>query len=94
MPLVSWSARALQSLDNIGDYIARDNLERARNFVHGVFQQVDDLARFPFLGRASEWPDVREFVVDKHYLVSYRVQRDEIEVLQVWHTAQKRKEGA
>ena len=91
MPVVRWSARALRSLDNIGDYIARDDPKRARTFVHAVFRKVDDLERFPFLGRASEWPDVREFVVDKHYLVSYRVRRDVIEVLQVWHTAQERK---
>lgn len=90
MPAVEWSVRALRSLDRIGEYIARDNPERARAFVQAVFQRVDDLARFPFLGRPSENPDVKEFVVDQYYLVSYRVKRERVEILQVWHTAQSR----
>lgn len=42
------------------------------------------------MGRASERPDVRELVAHKNYLVSYRIRRDTIEILQVWHAAQKR----
>lgn len=91
MAAVEWTARALRSLDSIGEYIARDNPERARAFVQAVFQRVDDLARFPFLGRPSENPDVKEFVVDQHYLVSYRVRHERVEILQVGHTAQDRK---
>lgn len=94
MPVVRWSTRALRSLDNIGDHIARDNPDRARRFVQEVFQKIDDLASFPFLGRASELSDVRELVVDKHYLVSYRVRPEEVEVLQVWRTAGNREEGS
>lgn len=93
MPAVEWSARALRSLDSIGEHIAGDNPERARSFVQAVFRKVEDLARFPFLARPSEKPDVREFVVDRHYLVSYRVGRERVEILQVWHTAQKREES-
>ncbi len=55
-----------------------------------VFHRVDDLARFPFLGRPSENPEVKEFVVDQRYLISYRVSQGRVEILQVWHVAQTR----
>jgi toxin ParE1/3/4 len=92
MPAVEWSTRALRSLDHIGDYIARDSPEQGRSFVQAIFRKVDDLAQFPFLGRPSAKSDIRELVIEKHYLVSYRIRPDRVEVLQVWHTAQSRNE--
>ncbi|MCE7929640.1 MAG: type II toxin-antitoxin system RelE/ParE family toxin [Chloroflexi bacterium CFX7] len=90
MRAVKWSRRALRSLDAIGDVIARDNPERAVAFTHEIFRRTDDLARFPYLGRPSVRPDVRELVVHKNYLVSYRVEHEAVTVLQVWHAAQDR----
>ena len=44
----------------------------------------------PIWDDSSEHPDVSEFVVARHYLVSYRVRQERVEILQVWHTAQNR----
>ncbi len=77
-------------MDHIAEYIARDNKERAISFVHEIFSQVERLRSFPYLGRAGEKSDIREFVVHEHYLVSYRIHSHTIQVLQIWHTAKHR----
>ena len=87
---VRWLRRALRDLDSIAGYIGRDNSEAARAPVRSVRATTEHLASFPYMGRASEKPDTREFFVHEHYLVSYRIRPGWIEILQVWHTAQER----
>lgn len=83
-------AEALHGLDAIGEFIARDNPNRARSFTHELFERVEKLADFPHFGRRSEQPGIREFVVHKHYLVSYRILSDIVQVLDIWHSARQR----
>ena len=88
---VRWLRRALADLDAIAEYIGRDNPDAARSLVARLREMTERLATHPYVGRASEWEDVRELVVHRHYLVSYRVRRDRVEIVQVWHTAQDRR---
>lgn len=90
MRSIKWLKRALHDMDRIAEYIARDNRERAISFVHEIFDQVDSLSLFPYLGRSGKKDDIRELVIQKHYLVSYRIREEVIEILQVWHTAKDR----
>ena len=87
---IKWLRRALHDMDRIAEYIAQDNKDRAISFVHEIFSQAERLKLFPYLGRAGEKSDIRELVVHQHYLVSYRIQRESIQILQVWHTAKQR----
>ena len=76
----------MTNLDGVAEYIARDNPDAARSLVAKVRDVAEQLATYPYLGRASEREDVRESVVHRHYLVSYRVRQDCVEILQIWHT--------
>ena len=87
---IKWLKRALHDMNRIALYIALDNKDRAVSFVHEIFDQVDDLRLFPYLGRSGKKDNIRELVIRKHYLVSYRMREDTIEILQVWHTAKDR----
>lgn len=87
---VKWRRQALQNMDHIADFIALDNRERAVSFVHDIFSLVEELRIFPYRGKAGKRADIRELVVHQHYLVLYRVGKESIEVLQVWHAAQER----
>lgn len=88
---VKWLRRALQDLDGIATYIARDKPEAARTLLREIRAQTEHLASYPFMGRAGEKPDTRELLVHKHYLVSYRLRPGRVEILQVWHIAQDRR---
>lgn len=85
-----WLRRALRDMDTIGTFIARDDPEAAREFLTELREKTQRLSEFPYMGRASEQADVRELVVHEHYLISYRIRMDRIEVLQVWHARQSR----
>lgn len=87
---VKWLRRALNDLEAIASYIERDNPQAAQALVESIREKTERPGSFPYMGRASEKPDTREFFVYEHYLVSYRIRPGRIEILQIWHTAQDR----
>ena len=88
-----WSRRALGDLERIARHIAADKPMAAVDFVAAVRKRVERLSAFPLLGRAGALDDTRELVVHRNYLVTYRVQGDEVQLLQVWHVARARARG-
>ncbi len=88
-----WSRRALADLDRICAAIARDKPVVAVGFTQSIADKVALLSDFPLLGRVGVYQDTRELVVHKNYLVTYRVRADEVQVLQVWHSAHNRQRG-
>jgi plasmid stabilization system protein ParE len=47
---VIWSLRAVNELDAIGEYIARDRPAAARRVIAALCARVGQLAQFPFSG--------------------------------------------
>ena len=87
---VRWLRTALRNLDEEAEYIAADDPAAARLVVGRVLEAVDLLADQPALGRPGRVPGTRELVVPKtRYLVPYRVRRDTIEILRVFHTSRR-----
>ena len=85
---VRWLRNALRNLDEEAAYIATDDPAAARLVVARVLAAVDQLVEQPGLGRPGRVPGTRELVVRKtRYLVPYRVKRDVIEILRVFHTS-------
>ena len=84
-----WTRRALTRLDEIAAFIAQDNPVRAASFVRELRDKLEVL-REQQIGRPGRVYGTRELVLHKHYIAVYRVQGDEVQVLTVLHTAQKR----
>lgn len=87
---VVWSDRALQRVEEIALYIARDSVEAAASWTIALFDEVERLADFPRsgkLGRDVQTPGVREMVFGA-YRVFYEVGSD-VEVLTVRHGSQQ-----
>jgi toxin ParE1/3/4 len=88
---VVWSPLALERVEEIADYIARDDVEAARIFLIDIFAAVGRLRSFPQSGRAVpevNRPDIREIIFRK-YGVIYRVARQQVWVLTVRHGKQR-----
>ena len=85
-----WSRRALLDLRRIADHIAADNPRAAHALVNSIRTKVGKLVRFPLIGWPGVYGDTRELVVHKNYIVTYRIRADEVQMLQVWHSAQRR----
>ena len=87
---VRWTRRALADLDRILGYIALDNPIAAERVAAEIEERTTRLGQFPLMGRLGALPGTREFLVRRTYLVTYRVDAAQVEILQVWHTAQRR----
>ncbi len=87
---VRWLRTALRNLDEEAAFIAADDAVAARLVVERVLEAVAQLAEQPGLGRPGRVPGTRELIVSKtRYLVPYRVRRDTVEVLRVFHTSRR-----
>ena len=88
MSRVRLSPSAIADLDEIGEYIARDNPDRAATFVEELEDACRRIADSPqaYPLRSDLAPDVR-MAVHIYYLIFYRVLPNEIRVERVLHSA-------
>lgn len=84
-----WTNRALKRLDDIADFIARDNPLRAQTFVVELRNKLEVL-KTQSLGRAGRVFGTKELVLHPNYLAVYRIKADQVQVLTILHTAQNR----
>ena len=88
MARVRWTDQALEDVDAICEYIARDAPRTARRFGQRIFQAVETLERHPLSGQIvpeRRQSDIREIRL-KRYRIIYRVLDDEtLEILTVHH---------
>ena len=87
---VSWTDQALDDLDAICEFIARDASRYAQLFAIQAFEAVDRLEMFPISGRVVPEINIREIreIILGNYRIVYRLTEDEVEILTVHHGAQ------
>lgn len=85
--IVIWSQEAEENLVDIEDFIARDSVERAIQFVDAIIDQTEAiLADNPRSGRVVPEignPYIRELIY-RGYRIVYRLNGDQIEILTVF----------
>jgi addiction module RelE/StbE family toxin len=84
-----WTRRALGRLDEIAAFIAQDNPTRATSFVRELREKMNMLREHQ-LGTPGRLYGTKEWVLHQNYIAVYRVKDDEVQILTVLHTAQKR----
>ena len=86
---VIWSPSALDDVDAIAEYIARDSIDRAALIVTRIMETTDSLQTFPLSGRViPELGDqsCREIIYGS-YRIMYRVEGNEVWITGVVHGA-------
>ncbi|WP_347275025.1 type II toxin-antitoxin system RelE/ParE family toxin [Candidatus Kuenenia sp.] len=89
MVKVTWTDQALDDLDSICLFIARDSIQYAKLFAIRAFETTDRLELFPKSGRVVteiNREDIREIILG-NYRIIYRIVAEEVEVLTVHHGA-------
>ena len=84
---VVWSRRAVQDLEEIAEYIAKDSPAYAAVVVRTILSRVQVLLRFPRSGRkVPEFDDenIRELLAYS-YRVIYRIHTEEVIIAAVVH---------
>jgi plasmid stabilization system protein ParE len=85
---VTWTNEARHWLQEIHEYIARDNPDAAYRVVLDIYERAGLLAQFPEMGsRYRGASDVR-ILLSGHYRIAYLIKsRTEIDILGVFHSA-------
>ena len=89
MGKVVWAPSALEDIDSIAEYIARDSADRAALFAIRLFEAVDRLEEFPLSGRVipeMKDPSCREIICGI-YRIMYRLEDNEVWITGVVHGA-------
>ena len=68
---VTWSTRALDDIDSIASYIARDSPAYASAVVSRIINTARALRQFPFAGRVV--PEFNDTNLRERFVYSYRV---------------------
>jgi plasmid stabilization system protein ParE len=81
-----YTQRARTDIDGIHEYIAQHDSRAASAVVRRIQSASKLLAKYPGLGRATDWVGVRVFpIVPFPYLIYYRATNDALEVIHVRH---------
>jgi toxin ParE1/3/4 len=86
---VVWSPEAIQDLISLRAYIAEDDPAGAARVALRIVHVVEELLPDnPHTGRPGRVPGTRELAIARTpYIVPYRVRRNTLEVLRVYHGA-------
>lgn len=87
--VLKWTRGALRNLQEIADYIAADNPQRATSFACELRDKTELLIRFPTLGRPGRIGGTRELILHRNYVAIYREVGEEVQILRIHHVAQK-----
>uniref|UniRef100_UPI00224B3D31 type II toxin-antitoxin system RelE/ParE family toxin n=2 Tax=Brucella/Ochrobactrum group TaxID=2826938 RepID=UPI00224B3D31 len=56
-----WTRRAIRRLDQIGNFVAKDNPDAAAQIVTRIVSAVDNIASYPSMGRVGRIKGTREY---------------------------------
>jgi toxin ParE1/3/4 len=84
-----WTNRALKRLDDIADFVARDNPLRSKTFVIELRNKLEVL-KTQSLGRSGRVFGTKELVLHPNYLAVYRIKANQVQVLTILHTARNK----
>lgn len=85
-----WSRRAIRHLILLREYIEKDSEKNAALVAKRILHAVDLLQTQPEMGRLGRVLGTRELVVpDTPYVIPYRVRRERLELIAVFHGRQK-----
>lgn len=83
---IKWVRLALDDLDEIGKFIARDNPAAASRVLKRIWDAAYMLADQPHAGRAGRVPGTRELAVaGTPFIIPYRVIEDMVQIPRVLH---------
>ncbi|MFH0825967.1 MAG: type II toxin-antitoxin system RelE/ParE family toxin [Pseudomonadota bacterium] len=84
---VDWSPAALEDVESLAQYIARDSVFYAGAVVSKILDAAGELKRFPWAGRAV--PEFEDATIRERFVYSYRpiyrVEGNKITILAIIH---------
>ncbi|MDO8550628.1 MAG: type II toxin-antitoxin system RelE/ParE family toxin [Ignavibacteria bacterium] len=82
---ILWSPLAVERLENIFEYIAKENNSAAHKMAERIFKKVETLSKYPDRGRKvpeSNREEIREVFIGE-YRIIYRVETKGVLILSI-----------
>jgi len=87
---IRWTEGSVGNLDQVEEFIARDNPPAAVAAVRKIIEVAQMLADYPTMGKRGRERGTRELVVaGLPFIIIYAVHREELFIIRVLHTAIK-----
>jgi toxin ParE1/3/4 len=87
---VRWTTPAREQFVSAFETIAEENRRAAARTAEQIWESTEMLAGHPMAGRVGRVAGTRELVISgTPFLVAYRIQKNELRILAVLHTARE-----
>jgi toxin ParE1/3/4 len=87
---IRWTPVAFADLRATHEFLSQESQTQADAVIDRILSGIDMLEKFPNLGREGRIDGTREFVVSgTPFIIFYRLQDDQVEILGVVHGARK-----
>lgn len=87
---IKWLKKVLRNIEQIHEYIARDNPVAAVRITLKIQQAVSQLADTSYIGRLGRVEGTRELVIlQTPYIVIYRIKGETVQIIRVLHSSRK-----
>jgi toxin ParE1/3/4 len=87
---VVWSRRAIRHLASLRKFISKDSEQNAGLVAERILDVIELLQTQPEMGRPGRVLGTRELVIPgTPYIIPYRVRRERLELIAVFHGRQK-----
>jgi toxin ParE1/3/4 len=89
---VRFTRPALDDLQQIYNYISKDNPSAASRVVMRLIDRAMTLESAPYQGREADEPNARVLVVPRfRYFIFYMIEDDEVSITHIRHTSRRRR---
>lgn len=82
---ILWSPLAVERLEDIYEYISKENISAAQKMIDKIFKRVESLSKYPKRGRKvpeANREEIRE-VFENEYRIIYRAESKRIFILTI-----------
>jgi len=87
---IRWTAVAADDLKSVHEYLSEHAPGRADAIINRILSSIDVLEQYPNLGRKGRLEGTRELAITgTPFIVFYRLQENQIEILGVLRAARK-----
>ena len=93
---VKWTNQALDDIDNIAEYIAKDSVKYAKIQTERFFSITEILLTQPKSGRVvpeTKKPNIRELILGNYRIIYKYVNSKRVDILTVHHSARQIKKS-
>ena len=88
--ILIWSRQAVSDLEKLRRHIEARDPSAASKVATRILEAVRQLEQFPGMGRPGRIAGTRELVLKRtRYLVVYRIGREAVHLLRIFHARQK-----